>query len=303
MHIAQVAPLTEAIPPRLYGGTERVVFWLTEELLRMGHEVTLFASGDSTTNAALEPCWPESPRLNPCQFDPMLPYAVMLQRLADRMGEFDVIHNSFDFLPLTYSDLVRTPVVTTIHGFSSPRIVAVYERYNRHGAYVAISDSDRHPRLDYAATIHHGIDTGAFGLHPSPGGYLLFFGRIHPDKGTAAAIEVAARVGLLFVGALNQCADQSASGGADVGRGRRRHQQARRGTNDRPSRDHCVSRGRRPWKRLTAEGPDVARANHPQPTPGAGHQGQHRLPLHLRAADDLQRRWHLHPGPGGRSPE
>jgi len=98
MRIAQVAPLAESVPPKLYGGTERVVFWLTEELSRMGHEVTLFASGDSKTSAALEPCWPEALRLNPGQFDPMLPYAVMLQRLADRMGEFDVIHCHTDWL-------------------------------------------------------------------------------------------------------------------------------------------------------------------------------------------------------------
>jgi glycosyltransferase involved in cell wall biosynthesis len=117
----------------------------------------------------------------------------------ERASEFDVIHNSFDFLPLTYSRLVSTPVLTTIHGFSSPRILAVYQRYNRTSAYVAISDSDRNPSLDYLATIHHGIDTDAFSLHPAPGGYLLFFGRIHPDKGTAEAIDVAKRCGLPLV--------------------------------------------------------------------------------------------------------
>ncbi len=106
-------------------------------------------------------------------------------------GEFDLIHNSFDFLPLTYSALVSTPMLTTIHGFSSPAIVAVYEKYDHLGAYVAISDANRHPRLTYLATIHHGIDTDAFELHDSPDGYLLFFGRIHPDKGTADAIDVA----------------------------------------------------------------------------------------------------------------
>ena len=109
--------------------------------------------------------------------------------------EFDLIHNSFDFLPLTYSVLVSTPVLTTIHGFSSPAIVAVYEKYDHLGAYIAISDSDRHPRLTYLATIHHGIDTDVFELRDRPDGYLLFFGRIHPDKGTADAIEVARRAG------------------------------------------------------------------------------------------------------------
>ena len=111
-------------------------------------------------------------------------------------GEFDVIHNGFDFLPLTYSRLVTTPVVTTIHGFSSPRIVAVYAKYDTDSTYVAISDADRHPALEYAATIHHGIDTDAFALHREPGDYLAYFGRIHPDKGAAAAIDTAARAGL-----------------------------------------------------------------------------------------------------------
>jgi glycosyltransferase involved in cell wall biosynthesis len=113
----------------------------------------------------------------------------------ERADEFDVIHNGFDFLPLTYSSLVDTPVVTTIHGFSSPAIVPVYERYDATTHYVAISDADRHPRLHYAATVHHGIDTAAFGPSTEPGDHLLFFGRIHPDKGTAHAIEVARRAG------------------------------------------------------------------------------------------------------------
>ena len=96
-----------------------------------------------------------------------------------------MIHNSFDFLPLTYSDLVDTPVVTTIHGFSSEQIVPVFEKYNAMGYYVAISDSDRHERLDYVATIHHGIDMHQFEQGEGPGDYLLFFGRIHPEKGTS----------------------------------------------------------------------------------------------------------------------
>ena len=106
-----------------------------------------------------------------------------------------MIHNGFDFLPLTYSELVATPVVTTIHGFSSERIVEVYERYDATSTYVAISDADRHPRLHYAATVHHGIDLSAFPAHPAPGDDLLFFGRIHPDKGTATAIAVARAAG------------------------------------------------------------------------------------------------------------
>ena len=115
--------------------------------------------------------------------------------MFEHADEFDIIHNGFDFLPLTYSGLVDTPVVTTIHGFSSDQILPVYERYDATTTFVAISDSDRHPRLHYAATIHHGIDVDAFAVHSAPGDYLLFFGRIHPDKGTAEAIEVARSAG------------------------------------------------------------------------------------------------------------
>jgi len=114
----------------------------------------------------------------------------------ERAVEFDLIHNGFDFLPLSFSRLVSTPVVTTIHGFSSERIVPVYARYNDIGHYVAISDADRHAQLDYAATIHHGIDMAAYDVGAGDGGYLLFFGRIHPDKGTARAIDVAERAGI-----------------------------------------------------------------------------------------------------------
>jgi glycosyltransferase involved in cell wall biosynthesis len=158
----------------------------------------LFATGDSETSAELSSVTPRG-WSDDADIDPKVAECLHIAAVFERADEFDVIHNSFDFLPLTYSRLVRTPVVTTIHGFSSPRILAVYERYNGHGAYVAISDADRHPRLDYAATIHHGIDTDAFGIHAAPAGYLLFFGRIHPDKGTAIAIEVAARAGLPLI--------------------------------------------------------------------------------------------------------
>ncbi len=128
--------------------------------------------------------------------EPKVCECMHIAHVFERAAEFDVIHNSFDFLPLTYSELVDTPLLTTIHGFSSPAILPVYQRYNARSAYVAISDADRHPSLDYLATIHHGIDTEAFSLHPEPGDYLLFFGRIHPDKGTVEAIDVAERAGM-----------------------------------------------------------------------------------------------------------
>ena len=198
LRVAVLAPISWRVPPRHYGPWELFASLLTEGLVARGHHVTLFATGDSETKATLSSVIPRG-WSEDSDVDPKVAECLHIAAVFERADDFDVIHNSFDFLPLTYSDLVRTPVVTTIHGFSSPRILAVYERYNCHGAYVSISDSDRHPRLDYAATIHHGIDTGAFGLPASPGGYLLFFGRIHPDKGTAAAIEVAARTGLPLI--------------------------------------------------------------------------------------------------------
>ena len=133
-----------------------------------GIDVTLFASGDSLTAARLSSTvargWEEDPGV-----DPKVAECLHISALFERAGEFDLIHNSFDFLPLTYSALVPTPVLTTIHGFSSPRIVAVYEKYNGIGGYVAISEANRHPRLRYLATIHHGIDTDAFAVHDQPG--------------------------------------------------------------------------------------------------------------------------------------
>jgi len=199
LRVAMLAPISWRVPPRHYGPWEQFVSLLTEGLVARGVDVTLFATADSVTSARLSSTaargWSEDPE-GP---DTKVAECLHVSAVFERAGEFDLIHNSFDFLPLTYSALVPTPVLTTIHGFSSPAIVPVYEKYNRHGAYVAISDADRHPRLDYVATIHHGIDTGAFPLGDGGGGYLLFFGRIHPDKGAAEAIEVARRVGLPLV--------------------------------------------------------------------------------------------------------
>jgi len=161
-------------------------------------DVTLFAAADSVTSARLVGTIPTGYSEDP-SLDPKVWEALHIATVFERAAEFDLIHNNFDFLPLTYSGLVDTPVVTTIHGFSSEKIVPVFERYGSHGHYVAISDADRHPKLHYEATIHHGIRMDAFPLVATPGDYLLFFGRIHPHKGAAEAIEVAARVGLPLV--------------------------------------------------------------------------------------------------------
>ncbi|MEU0497687.1 glycosyltransferase family 4 protein [Mycobacterium sp. NPDC006124] len=167
---------------------------MTEGLVEAGHHVTLFATADSLTAARLHATaptgWSEDATI-----DAKVAECLHISAVFERATEFDVIHNGFDFLPLTYSGLVTTPVVTTIHGFSSERIVAVYERYDRDTTYVSISDADRDPKLHYAATIHHGIEVEQFAIDPRPGEHLLFFGRIHPDKGTAHAIEVARRSG------------------------------------------------------------------------------------------------------------
>ena len=198
LRIAVLAPIAWRTPPRHYGPWELFASLLTEGLVALGHDVTLFATADSITSAQLESTvacgWSEDDHI-----DPKVAECVHIANLFERADDFDIIHNGFDFLPLTFSGLVDTPVVTTIHGFSSERIVPVYERYGPIAHYVAISDADRHPRLEYAATIHHGIDTEAFAAHPEPGGHLVFFGRIHHDKGTAHAIEVARRCGRRLV--------------------------------------------------------------------------------------------------------
>ncbi len=189
-----LSPIAWRTPPRHYGPWELFASSLAEGLVTLGHDVTLFATADSITSGRL--CassphgWSEDPSI-----EPKVAECLHIADVFERADEFDIIHNGFDFLPLTYSGLVATPVVTTVHGFSSERIVPVYERYDRSTSLVAISESDRHPRLHYAATIHHGIDTDAFTVPAAHGDHLLFFGRIHPDKGTAAAIEVARRAG------------------------------------------------------------------------------------------------------------
>lgn len=193
--MAVLAPISWRVPPRHYGPWEQFVSLLTEGLVRRGVDVTLFATADSVTEAQLVGTVPTGYSEDP-SLDPKVCEGLHISALFERAAEFDLIHNSFDFMPLTYSGLVDTPVLTTIHGFSSERIVPVYQKYNDRGYYVAISESDRHPSLDYVATIHHGIEMDEFALHPDPGDYLLFFGRIHPEKGTAEAIDVAAAAGL-----------------------------------------------------------------------------------------------------------
>ena len=190
-----LAPISWRVPPRHYGPWEQFVSLLTEGLVARGVDVTLFATADSITRAHLVGSAPTGYSEDP-ELDAKVWEGLHISAVFERADEFDVIHNSFDFLPLTYSRLVDTPVVTTIHGFSSDRIVPVFEKYNAVGYYVAISDADRHQNLDYVATVHHGIEMQAFEVAAGPRDYLLFFGRIHPEKGTAEAIEVSKRTGM-----------------------------------------------------------------------------------------------------------
>ncbi len=196
--IAILAPISWRTPPRGYGPWELFASLLAESLIELGHDVTLFATGDSVTNGTLRSVVPHG-WSEDATVVPKVAECLHIASVFERADEFDIIHNGFDFLPLTYSGLVNTPVVTTVHGFSSPAIVEVYTRYNATTHFVSISDSDRDPSLTYAATIHHGINTDDFALHRSPGEDLLFFGRIHPDKGTEHAIEVARKAGRRLV--------------------------------------------------------------------------------------------------------
>ncbi len=176
---------------------------LTEGLIRRGIDVTLFATADSLTSAhlhAVSPTGYEEDR----SLDAKVWEGLHISEVYERAEEFDLIHNHFDFLPLTYSRLTATPLVVTIHGFSSERILPVYRKYDRTAHYVAISDADRAPGLRYAATVHHGIDLSGFTFRPDPGEYLLFFGRIHPDKGAYEAIQIAQQTGrkLILAGVI-----------------------------------------------------------------------------------------------------
>jgi glycosyltransferase involved in cell wall biosynthesis len=195
--VAVLAPISWRVPPRHYGPWEQFASLLTEGLVSRGVEVTLFATADSITSARLVAVAPTGYSEDPT-LDAKVWESLHIAALFERASQFDLIHNSFDFLPLTYTRLVDTAVVTTIHGFASDATLPVYLEYADRVHYVAISEADRHPALSYSATIHHGIDIQGFDVGPG-GDSLVFFGRIHPDKGTAAAIEVAARAGVPLV--------------------------------------------------------------------------------------------------------
>ncbi|MCF8331607.1 MAG: glycosyltransferase family 4 protein [Bacteroidales bacterium] len=190
MKIAVLSPIAWRTPPENYGPWEQVASNITEGLVEQGVDVTLFATANSLTNAKLEAVCDQPYATNP-EIDPKVWESLHISHLMEQAHQFDLIHNNYDFLPLTYSKLIDTPMLTTIHGFSSPAILPVYKKYNTSTYYVSISDSDRSPELDYIKTIYNGIAVDDFTFNDQPENYLLFFGRIHPDKGTYEAIQIA----------------------------------------------------------------------------------------------------------------
>src|SRR5688572_8932679 len=198
MHIAQVAPLTEAIPPKLYGGTERVVHWLTEELVALGHDVTLFASGDSCTSAKLEPFWPRALRLDGSVRDPNALHMAMLEHVRRRADTFDALHFHLDYYPFSLFSRQRTPYVTTLHGrLDLPEHQPMFDTFSA-APVVSISNSQRRPihHANWVGTVHHGLPKDLLTPQPVKASYLAFLGRISPEKRVDRAVRIAERCGL-----------------------------------------------------------------------------------------------------------
>ncbi len=199
MRIAQIAPLHEAVPPALYGGTERVVSFLTEELVALGHDVTLFASGDSRTSATLVPAWPRALRLDPTIRDTTAPHMLLMEQVRRRAAEFDILHFHVDYWPFSLFTRQPTPFLTTLHGrLDLPETWPVFGRFPA-ASLVSISDSQRAglPQANYIRTVHHGLPRQL--LSPVPGvvpHYLAFLGRIAPEKGPDRAIRIARAAGI-----------------------------------------------------------------------------------------------------------
>jgi glycosyltransferase involved in cell wall biosynthesis len=198
MKIAQVSPLYESVPPKRYGGTERVVSYLTEGLIKRGHEVTLFASGDSITNAELVACCPRSLRTDPGCIDPLVHHYLMLEEVFKRARHFDLIHFHVDYLHFPLSRRSGISQITTLHGrLDLPDLAPLYRRFHDM-PLVSISDAQRRPipSARWLGTVHHGLPDDVFKFHEVPGDYLAFLGRISPEKRVDRAIEIARRAGM-----------------------------------------------------------------------------------------------------------
>lgn len=198
MNIAVLSPVCWRTPPRHYGPWEQVASNIAEGLVEHGHNVTLFATADSITSGKLSSVC-EHPYEEDKSLDPKVWECLHISNLMEHAADFDIIHNNFDFLPLTYSKLIKTPMITTIHGFSSPKIIPVYKKYNDNNFYVSISNADRSSELDYIATVYNGLKVADFTFSNVSGDYLLYFGRIHPDKGTYEAIQIAKKSGIRLI--------------------------------------------------------------------------------------------------------
>jgi glycosyltransferase involved in cell wall biosynthesis len=195
MRVAQVAPLYESVPPRLYGGTERVVSWLTEKLVALGHEVTLFASGDSVTKARLVPACEKALRLDAACIDPMAHHALLVEQVIKHADEFDLIHFHSDYLHFSVSRHLQIPSLTTLHGrLDLPDLVPLYKEFAE-VPLVSISRAQKKPLpwVNWMGTVHHGLPADSFAPGEGEGGYLAFLGRISPEKGVDRAIEIAIR--------------------------------------------------------------------------------------------------------------
>src|SRR5436190_1629963 len=193
MKIAMLAPVAWRTPPHHYGPWEQVAWNITEGLIKRGIDVTLFATKSSFTSGKLDGVIERGYEEDKTS-DAKVAECLHISYLMEKSNEFDIIHNHFDFLPLTYANLIRTPMITTIHGFSSEKIIPVYKKYNATNYYISISDADRSNELHYLDTIYHGIEEDLFSFKENPSDYLLYFGRIHPDKGTYDAIQIAKAV-------------------------------------------------------------------------------------------------------------
>jgi len=195
MRIAQVAPLYESVPPRFYGGTERVVCWLTEKLVALGHDVTLFASGDSVTNARLVPACKKALRLDSQSIDPLPHHVLMLEQVFAQADDFDLIHFHIDYLHFSRIRRERIPSVTTLHGrLDIPDLVPLYREFTEL-PLISISAAQRKPLpwVNWIGTVHHGMPADALCFRGGPGAYLAFLGRVSPEKGLDRAIEIALR--------------------------------------------------------------------------------------------------------------
>jgi glycosyltransferase involved in cell wall biosynthesis len=198
MRIAQISPLTEAVPPKLYGGTERVISWLTEELVALGHDVTLFASGDSRTSAQLEAIWPRALRLDESIRDPIGLHLTMLEQVRRQADEFDLMHFHLDYYPFSLFSRQSTPFVTTLHGrLDLPELQPVFSTFAS-VPIISISNSQRRPlpQANWVKTIYHGLPGQLLKPQPVRPSYLAFLGRISPEKGVDRAIRIAERCGL-----------------------------------------------------------------------------------------------------------